>query len=150
MPISQLTSRGFRYEPWKKMRSVCAMIAAMNRSAAQWWICRTSSPPRMSKEMFSVDWYACDIVMPSSLAYEPWYTTGAVDGTKNSARYVPVSSKITNDHSAISPSMNDQWSGKTFRNATRQPRAAWNRSSSQPPSPLTASGTSVGDDIRAP
>ncbi len=48
------------------------MIATMNMSAAQWWICRISSPPRTSNEMFSVDWYACDIVMPSSLAYEPW------------------------------------------------------------------------------
>ena len=62
------------------------MIATMNRSAAQWWICRISRPPRTSNEMFSVDWYACDIVMPSSLAYEPRYTTSLVDGTKNSAR----------------------------------------------------------------
>ena len=90
--------------------------------------------------MFSVDWYACDIVMPSSLVYEPWYTTSLVDGTKNSARYVPVSSRITNDHSAISPSMNDQWSGKTFRIRTRTPRAPWNLSSSHPPTPLSAFG----------
>ena len=56
----------------KNTRSMCATIATMNRSAAQWWICRISSPPRTSNEMFSVDWYACDIVMPSSLVYEPW------------------------------------------------------------------------------
>jgi hypothetical protein len=67
-PISQLTSRGLRYAPVKNTRSMCAKIAAMNMSAAQWWICLTSSPPRMSNEMFSVDSYACDIVMPSSLA----------------------------------------------------------------------------------
>ena len=72
MPISQLISRGLRYAPVKNTRSMCAMIATMNRSAAQWWICRISSPPRTSNEMFSVDWYACDIVMPSSLVYEPW------------------------------------------------------------------------------
>ena len=46
------------------------------------------------------------------------------EGTKNSARYVPVSSRITKDHSAISPSMNDQWSGKTFFISTRTPRGA--------------------------
>ncbi len=79
--------------------------------------------------------YACDIVMPSSLVYEPWYTTGAADGSKNSARYVPVSSRITKDQSAISPSMNDQWSGKTFFIRTRTPLAPWNRSSSHPPTP---------------
>ena len=72
MPISQLISRGLRYAPVKNTRSMCAMIATMNMIAAQWWICLISRPPRMSKEMFSVDAYACDIVMPSSLAYEPW------------------------------------------------------------------------------
>ena len=72
MPMIQLISRGLRYAPVKNTRSMCAMIATMNRSAAQWWICRISSPPRTSNEMFRVDSYACDIVMPSSLAYEPW------------------------------------------------------------------------------
>src|SRR5689334_23927595 len=61
---------------------------------------------------------------------------------KNSDRKVPVSSKMTNDHSAISPSMNVQWSGKTLRMSTRRPRAPWNLSSSQPPVPLSAFGTS--------
>ena len=55
MPISQLISRGLRYAPVKNTRSMCAMIATMNRSAAQWWICRISRPPRTSKVMFSVD-----------------------------------------------------------------------------------------------
>ena len=42
----------------KKIRSMCARIAATNRSAAQWWICRISRPPRTSKLMFSVEAYA--------------------------------------------------------------------------------------------
>ena len=44
------------------------MSEAMNKSAAQWWISRMSSPPRTSKLMFSVDEYAWLIWMPSSLA----------------------------------------------------------------------------------
>ncbi len=54
-PITQLSSRGLRNAPVKKMRSRCTIIAAMNSTAAQWWICRISRPPRTSKEMFSVD-----------------------------------------------------------------------------------------------
>ena len=46
---------------------MCAKIAAMNRSAAQWWIWRISRPPRTSKLMFSVDAYASLIRTPSSL-----------------------------------------------------------------------------------
>ncbi len=72
MPISQLTSRGLRYAPVKKTRSMWTMIAAMNRSAAQWWICLISSPPRISKLIRSVEAYAWLIVMPFSLTYEPW------------------------------------------------------------------------------
>ena len=63
-----------------------------------------------------------------------------MDGTKNSDRKVPVSSRMTNDHSAISPSRNDQWSGNTFRISTRNPRAPWNLSSSHPPAPVRAFG----------
>ncbi len=55
IPISQLTSRGLRYAPVKKIRSMCAKIAAMNRSAAQWWIWRISRPPRTSKLILSVE-----------------------------------------------------------------------------------------------
>src|ERR1700751_445998 len=150
IPISQLTSRGLRYAPVKNTRSMCAKIATMNRLAAQWWICLISSPPRMSNEMFSVDAYACDIEIPSSLAYEPWYTTSCADGTKNSARYVPVSSRITKDHSAISPSMNVQWSGKTFRIRTRTPRAPWNLSSNHPPTPSRAAGILTASSLIRP
>ena len=51
-----------------------------------------------------------------------------------------MSSRITKDHSAISPSMNDQWSGKTFFISTRTPLAPWNLSSSHPPTPSSARG----------
>ena len=61
----QLNSRGLRYAPVKNTRSMCTMIAATNSSAAQWWICRISSPPRTSKLMFSVDAYASLIRTPS-------------------------------------------------------------------------------------
>ena len=47
------------------------MIAAINSSAAQWWIWRMSSPPRTSKLMLRVDAYASLIRTPSSRAYEP-------------------------------------------------------------------------------
>ena len=43
------------------------------------------------------------------------YSTSAIDGLNHSDKNTPVSSKITKLHSAISPSMNDQWSGKTLR-----------------------------------
>src|SRR5690348_16111650 len=36
-------------------------------------------------------------------------------GLNHSVRKTPVRSRITKLHSAISPSMNDQWSGKTLR-----------------------------------
>src|SRR3954467_2288945 len=36
-------------------------------------------------------------------------------GRNQSVRKVPVRSSTTKLHSAISPSMNDQWSGKTLR-----------------------------------
>ena len=51
----QLISRGLRYAPVKNTRSMWAIMAATNRAAAQWWIWRISRPPRMSKEMRSVD-----------------------------------------------------------------------------------------------
>ncbi len=135
----------------KNTRSMWMVSEAMNRSAAQWWICRISSPPRTSKLMFSVDSYASLIRMPLSLVYEPWYTTSFMDGTKNSERKVPVSSRTTKDHSAISPSMNDQWSGNTFRMSTRKPRAPWNLSSSHPPVPRQGlRNVEVVSLIRAP
>src|SRR3984885_9225342 len=59
-------------------------------------------------------------------------------GWKNSVRNVPVSSKMMNEYSAISPSRNVQWSGKTLRSRTRTPLAPWNLSSSALPTPSSA------------
>ena len=70
-PTTQLSSRGLRNAPVKKMRSMCRPIDATNSSAAQWWICRISRPPRMSKLMFSVEFIAADISMPLSGTYDP-------------------------------------------------------------------------------
>ena len=46
---------GPRNAPVKKMRARWTMIAAANISAAQWWTCRTNSPPRTSKLMSSAE-----------------------------------------------------------------------------------------------
>ena len=70
-PKTQLSSRGLRKAPVKNTRAMCSMIEATNSRAAQWWICRTKSPPRMSNEMFSVDCRAVDISTPFSGTYEP-------------------------------------------------------------------------------
>ena len=67
VPITQLISRGLRNAPVKNRRSAWIMMDATNSSAAQWWICRISSPPRTSKLMFSVEEYASLILTPSSL-----------------------------------------------------------------------------------
>ena len=66
LPSTQLSSRGRRNAPVKNVRNMCTVIAATNSSAAQWWICRISSPPRTSKEMCSVDANASDISTPLS------------------------------------------------------------------------------------
>ncbi len=49
----QFVSRGLRNAPVKKIRNMCANIAAMNSSADQWCTCRANSPPRTSNEMCS-------------------------------------------------------------------------------------------------
>ena len=54
-PMSQFVSRGLRKAPVKNTRHMCTIIAATKISAAQWWICRMSSPPRTSKEISSVE-----------------------------------------------------------------------------------------------
>ena len=63
-PITQLSSRGLRNAPVKKMRSMCTPMPATKTSAAQWWICRTSRPPRMSNDSRSVESSAADISTP--------------------------------------------------------------------------------------
>ena len=49
--MSQLSSRGLRNAPVKNTRHMWISIAAMNSSAAQWWIWRMIRPPRTSKVM---------------------------------------------------------------------------------------------------
>jgi len=63
-PIIQLASRGRRNAPVKKTRSMCTPMPATKTRAAQWWIWRTSRPPRRSNEMCSADSMAADIAMP--------------------------------------------------------------------------------------
>ena len=65
-PISQLISRGLRNAPVKKIRRLWVSIAATKTAAAQWCICRSSRPPRMSNERPRVDAYASDIWIPRS------------------------------------------------------------------------------------
>jgi hypothetical protein len=50
----------------KKVRIMWTVIAARKSRAAQWWICRMSRPPRISKEIRSVDAKASDITTPCS------------------------------------------------------------------------------------
>ena len=64
--ISQFSPRGRRNAPVKNSRSNCRHTAATKISAAQWWICRISSPPRTSKLICSVDLYAWLIRTPLS------------------------------------------------------------------------------------
>ncbi|MDH6610727.1 hypothetical protein M2164_006362 [Streptomyces sp. SAI-208] len=54
-PNTQLSSRGLRKAPVKNTRIMCTSMPVTKTSAAQWWICRISSPPRTSKLMSSVD-----------------------------------------------------------------------------------------------
>ncbi len=65
-PTIQLSSRGLRNAPVKKMRSMCTRIEPMKSSAAQWWIWRITSPARTSKLTCNVDSYAADMRTPFS------------------------------------------------------------------------------------
>ena len=55
----------------KNTRIMCTSIPATKTIAAQWWICRISSPPRTSKLMSRVDSYALVMMMPLRGSYEP-------------------------------------------------------------------------------
>ena len=63
--------------------------------------------------------------------------TSAMLGLNQSVRNVPVSSRTTKLHSAISPSMKDQWSGKTLRTCFLETAARPVRSSTQVATPAT-------------
>ena len=54
-PMSQLSSRGLRNAPVRKMRPMWTTIEPVKMSAAQWCIWRTSRPPRTSNEMLTVE-----------------------------------------------------------------------------------------------
>src|SRR3974390_1481851 len=133
-PITQLISRGLRKAPVKKMRARWTTIDPMNTMAAQWWTWRMTSPARTWNEMLSVDWYASDMCTPRNGAYEPVYTTSLTLGTKKKVRYTPVTSSTRNEYRAISPSMNDQWSGKILSSVVRTKCDACSRSSNHCPS----------------
>jgi hypothetical protein len=63
--MTQFSSRGLRNAPVKNTRIMWTEMDMMNRSAAQWCVCRMSRPPRTSKEMRTVDRYASLTVSPS-------------------------------------------------------------------------------------
>ena len=115
-PTTQLTSRGLRNAPVKNTRIMCVTIAAMKIRAAQWWICRMSRPPRTSNDSRSVEANAsdiCDAVHGGPRARRS--ATSFMLGTKNIVRKTPEIRIVMKLNSAISPSRNDQWSGKILR-----------------------------------
>src|SRR6478672_7230036 len=61
-------------------------------------------------------------------------------GLNHRVRKVPVSSRMTKLHSAISPSMKDQWSGKTLRICFLVAVARPSRSSAQVATPAALPG----------
>ncbi|ONK14971.1 hypothetical protein STBA_57830 [Streptomyces sp. MP131-18] len=85
-PNSQFSSRGLRKAPVKNTRIMWNMMPTMKISAAQWWICRTSRPPRTSKLMSSVEAYASVIRTPCIGTYDPSYSISPMLGTKKRVR----------------------------------------------------------------
>src|SRR6478672_8406349 len=75
------------------------------------------------------------MLTPRSGTYEPSYTTCPALGTNQKVRNAPVNRQTIIEYIAISPSMNDQWSGKTFLARKETPLAAPRRSSIQPAMP---------------
>ena len=71
-PRTQFSSRGRRNAPVKNTRVAWNTTAPVITSAAQWWICRNTSPARTSNEMRMTDSYARDMDCPSSGLYGPW------------------------------------------------------------------------------
>jgi hypothetical protein len=105
----------------------------------------TSSPPAAHNSPYTViiaarkpcGWVRCvDVVAPviGGLAHA---------GLKHKLSSVPVTSRTTKLHSAISPSMNDQWSGKTLRRYVFAKLATPTRSSSQSTTSSVALRSSV-------
>ena len=65
-PTIQLSSRGLRNAPVKKMRSMWTTIDPTKMFAAQWCIWRMSRPPRTAKLKFSVEANASETGCPRS------------------------------------------------------------------------------------
>ena len=78
----------------------------------------------MSREIFSVDWQACQIATPSRRGTSRGRRTGSDDGSKKNARGRPFSSRTTNDESALSPNMNVELVRETLRISVRIPARA--------------------------
>ena len=70
-------------------------------------------------------------------------------GVNHSVRKTPVSSRTTKLHSAISPSMKDQWSGKTLRRfffiKVARPRRSSAQVATAPTLPGLAAGAAVDE-----
>ena len=43
-PTIQVSSRGYLYAAWRKIRSMCRIRNTIIRLAAQWWMLRMSQP----------------------------------------------------------------------------------------------------------
>ena len=96
--MSQLSSRGFRYAPVKKILIMWAMMPAMNRSAAQWWICRHEQPAAHVK----ADVQRRGIGFAHPHAIEPRIGAvidhGSHAGLEDGVRNTPVSSRMMNEY----------------------------------------------------
>src|SRR4029079_17708986 len=85
-----------------------------------------------------------DTSRPTSGWYGPSYVTGAWLAWKKNVRNVPVATRITKQNRAISPSRNDQWSGKTLRSAVRAMPNMPVRASTHCPRRSSSVGCSAG------
>ena len=65
-PMIQLSSRGLRKAPVKKIRHMCTAMEPTKTSAAQWCIWRMTRPLRTAKDRLTVDAKAADTLAPRS------------------------------------------------------------------------------------
>lgn len=63
---SHPSRRGRRWPPVKNVDISCTTSDAGSSSAAQWWVCRSSSPAVTSKEIVIVESKASDTGAPTS------------------------------------------------------------------------------------
>src|SRR6059036_3044222 len=73
-----------------------------------------------------------------------------MDGSKKNVRKVPDRRRMTNEYSATSPNMNDQWSGNTLRPNSRRmpepPTRSSTKSVKRPTLVLATKGSSAVDE----